>query len=87
MLRAGPSMEATMAMTADEYRQHCHDIIRTHRPARTWRALWRLRCTACGWPWQRGDEDGCWPVRGALVELGAMPLPARRSMRHEPIVR
>lgn len=68
-------------MTAAEYRQHCHDIIRTHRPGRKLRHLWRQHCVACGEPWTKlGDMVGCWPVRGAVAELaGQRPTGGRWS--------
>jgi hypothetical protein len=79
-----------LPMTAAEYRQHCHDIINSHRPARTWCTLWLLRrCSGCGKPWIELDGAlsvdgtpitvvGCWLVRGAVAQLAAQRPDAGR---------
>jgi hypothetical protein len=61
-------------MSAAAYRQHCQNIVDTHRPARTWRTLWLQRRCTCGAPWTELDDVvGCWLVRGAVAELAGVP--------------
>lgn len=63
-----------------DYRQWCMSIILIHTPIRSWRSLWRIRCSCCHKPWETGGAlVGCKPVRDATAELGCVHRPNNRS--------